>query len=641
MLTIRQAELIRILLKYEKEISSRELAKMLEITTRTVRNDIKVIAPIIEGNGAKIIAIPSKGYTIQVKNSNKFNQFLSQVDFTNTTEENDGIPTEPTDRIYYIIDRLLYTEGYLKLIDLADELYISESTIKKDLKEVKNQIESFGLILEKKPNYGLKLIGKEEKLRYCMTYYSFSNGQNNIDQKIYDKIYRIVTYQVRELGAPISQEGIIDVARHLLTAMQRMHEQYYTNLTEESTHLPVLAVEYKIAKNIVKDLEVTFDQKLPQTEMIYIAMHLLGAKLITYEHTNQNELMNHTYVYPRFTKISKELIARVDQHFGLALIDDQDLIYGLSLHIKRIFYRLKFGMGIHNSLLAEIKLKQPFAFDIGIYLAEHIQKQFQREVNEDEAGYLAVHIAASIERSKMKHFSKKCIIVSPTGSAATHLLFYKLKTLFENKLEIIDVIDIIQLDSYALHKLDFIISVPVINEELSIPVVQVNTILGTNDINKIKSLLKEESKDLLQYTDPSLTFFRKNFKKKEEVLDFLIKELENQGMVDESFAEAIYDREARSSTCFGNLVAIPHPMRRMTNKTFWAICTLKNPISWDDRRVQFVCMLSVQKNYNQKLQEMFSFLVSITEDLKLVEQLVNVKTFEDFLPLIQNKVMQP
>jgi lichenan operon transcriptional antiterminator len=80
-------------------------------------------------------------------------------------------------------------------------------------------------------------------------------------------------------------------------------------------------------------------------------------------------------------------------------------------------------------------------------------------------------------------------------------------------------------------------------------------------------------------------------------------------LVDENFLESVLAREKLSPTSYGNFVAIPHPMTPQTAITFWVICTLKKAIEWGGKRVQFICLLSVEKNSGSDLQNMYDYLI--------------------------------
>ena len=77
----------------------------------------------------------------------------------------------------HIIRRLLLNDGYLKLEDLADEIYVSKSTIQNDLKLVKQRLGEIRHPIDFRPHYGLRVSGREMKLRFCMADTLFS-GQD-------------------------------------------------------------------------------------------------------------------------------------------------------------------------------------------------------------------------------------------------------------------------------------------------------------------------------------------------------------------------------------------------------------------------------------------------------------------------------
>jgi len=104
--------------------------------------------------------------------------------------------------------------------------------------------------------------------------------------------------------------------------------------------------------------------------------------------------------------------------------------------------------------------------------------------------------------------------------------------------------------------------------------------------------------------------------------------------IPDNFQELVEEREQIAPTGFGTMVAIPHPIRPVTKKTIWAVCTLKRPVQWGDSRVQFICLLSVQKEYKKDLQKMYQLLVKISGNAALVERLVKVSSYEEFVSIL-------
>lgn len=57
----------------------------------------------------------------------------------------------------YLMKRLPLADHYLKLDELAEELFISKSTLQTDLKEVKKRLLPYRIVMETRPNYGFKV----------------------------------------------------------------------------------------------------------------------------------------------------------------------------------------------------------------------------------------------------------------------------------------------------------------------------------------------------------------------------------------------------------------------------------------------------------------------------------------------------
>lgn len=138
-------------------ITSEYLASVIKVTSRTIRNDMKDLQAILEKNGADIKSVRGTGYELVVNNNQQFITFINEV-FQDTAETSVGRPDSPEERIRYIITRLLLSNKFVKLDHLADEIFVSRSTILNDVKDIKKILSRYGLSLEKKPNYGLRIM---------------------------------------------------------------------------------------------------------------------------------------------------------------------------------------------------------------------------------------------------------------------------------------------------------------------------------------------------------------------------------------------------------------------------------------------------------------------------------------------------
>ena len=145
----RQIKIINILKSSKQPINSKALSEDIGCSTKTIQLEIKNINSIM--NSIKIESLRGVGYNLvgDISELESIKYDLTSGDF---------------DRISYIIKRiiLLYNGNTLKIENLADEMYVSLSTIKNDLKEVKNFLKLYNLKIISKHKLGISIEGDKK-----------------------------------------------------------------------------------------------------------------------------------------------------------------------------------------------------------------------------------------------------------------------------------------------------------------------------------------------------------------------------------------------------------------------------------------------------------------------------------------------
>jgi lichenan operon transcriptional antiterminator len=636
----RKRRILRYMLASSSFITSDELAQKVGVTSRTIRNDIKLLNEDLHQYEIDIQSIRGKGYALSVKNQEKFQELMGKVsaeDMIVTPER----PESKEERVVYIIKRLLLTHQYIKLEDLAHELYVSRSTVQGDLKEVKKRLEFYNLVFLQKPNYGLKVKGEEVKIRFCMSEYIFNRrslskevnehlGAIFAEQEI-SVVRRIMIEEIKKQQIILSDLSLNNLVVHLLISYKRIQAGNYASFYIEEFSSIKESKEYEVATCIVKELEKHFGLPFPQHEILYVALHLLGTKLIS--HSKEQGVSVKELVNQEMYQLASELLQAIDEELKLDLQHDEELLLGLCLHLKPFLNRHKYGMNLRNPLLAEIKANYPLAFEGGVVAGSVLKSKYNIDSTEEEIGYLALHIGGALERKSMKVRRKRCVIVCASGLGSAKLLEYKLRKEFGHELEIVGTTEYYRLSEMSLHSLDFVIStIPI--ETASIPVVQVKSILGLEDLNKIEKTIRKSKHQIAQFIREDLIFLNRTFENRKDVIHFLACELEKREIVPSSFFHSVMEREEISATSFGNLVAIPHPIQPYTDSTFWTIVLLDKPIKWGEEFAQFICLLNVEKESNQDLKEMYEFLIEIVNNPHLVKKLLKCKTYKEFMNVL-------
>lgn len=641
LLNSRMKNILRELYAVDQPITGNYLANLNQVTTRTTREDIKNLDAILNNHGAKIVPIIAKGYKLEISDEKAFRKFLQSISVEQIGQE--YIPSTPEERVAYLIRRLLLSNRYEKLDDLADELYISKSTIQLDLKTVKQIFDEYGIVLKSKPNFGIKASGSEIKLRFCLSEYLFDRNDDHtntlvdtpfssISKEDIDQIHKIILKQIQKHQISMSDIAINNLCIHIAIAYKRIVSGHHVVLVHSDIEEIKQQKEYQVATEIAADVENYYHVKFPQQEIAYIAMHLLGTKLLSQTKSQVDHVINDEILH-----LVHFVLEKIEEQLELGIQNDQELILGLSLHLKPAVNRIKFGMNIRNPMLQDIKNNYPLAYEAGIIAGIAVKEYTGIEMDENEIGYLALHFGAAIERKKLQSGPKRCLVVCASGLGTAQLIFYRLKSYFGHNLEVVGTTEYYKLKQMNLNGIDFIVSSIPIQESFHIPVIEVNAVLKEQDLKSIEKFIVNQNtrQPILSYFHKDLTFLKEKLATQEKALEFLNDVLLDKGLVDDTFLEAIYEREKVAPTAFGNLVAIPHPITPKTKKTFVVVCTLVKPIIWSETPVQIIFLLCVKKDSQEDLQEMYDLLGKFIENKAMVQNILKAKTYEDFIHVIR------
>ena len=175
----RKSNILKELMASNTPITAGYLGQILEVSSRTIREDIKELNHILSNHGAEVRSTRGIGYELEIIETKDFHSFLS--DRSQNTIADNKLPNSPESRIVYMIKKFLLSEKYIKLEDLVDEMHVSQSTLQLDLKSIRSILKSYNLQLNSLPNYGLKIEGKELNRRFAISEYVFNRDHTAPD----------------------------------------------------------------------------------------------------------------------------------------------------------------------------------------------------------------------------------------------------------------------------------------------------------------------------------------------------------------------------------------------------------------------------------------------------------------------------
>lgn len=606
----------------------KELTNSFHVTDRTIRTDIQAINLEIAKYECEILLKRKSGYYLMSYNKDKFKELQNQIEKqTNVLTFN-----SLDDRIKYILQKLLYSQDYVILDDLTNEVFVSRNTLQNYIKPIKETLETYNLIYVSKPNLGVKVFGNEKDKRECLlneilckdtpTYIiGFTKEEQMLFRDIdLFEIQTLVNQLLNKHDIHASDYDRKNLIMHCALMISRVKTENYIPF---DVQFPIQDDIYELIEQLCIQLENKFDIQITSGEKQYIYLHIASNTHMNIYSVNTVKLQN---------QITK-LLEVIYEEYNFDLRQDAILKKDLFKHFSSILSSKNIYMNKKNPLLNTIKTNFPLPFEITL---TSTAKVFSEALTEDEIGYISLHIGAAIERCFTSMYQKKrVVLVCGSGIATTRMLEARLQTFFNSKIVIVNKISYAEFMHYDFANIDFVISTIPIQSD-NIPVEIVDFTLKNTDIEKISKRLSHMDKKanfVTKFFDKQLFLHKSNAVTKEDVLKELAHLLENQNIVSDTFIHSVLKRESIACTNLNDIFAIPHPMEACSNETKVAVAILDQSVEWNDKHeeVQIIFMISIKQGEQKQFEHLYDLFIEIVGNTKLQQDIVHSNSFEEFL----------
>ena len=401
----RCIQILKLLLKNKECMTGDNLAVSIGVSSRTIRNDMKDLNRALEDHGASVVSEIGQGYYLKIEDQEKFLTFQNEMEEHKREKDfKNIIPSEPEDRVKYIISKLLLSilngrKEKIEFFDLEEELFISTSTLKKDFRNIDKVLKPYDLKTSITKKDGVKIVGDEAKIRYCISEYIFNSKgyfgieENQFYQSIFkeqeiEKLREILLDVISVYNLRLTDLAFKNVLIHSLIMLKRFARQKSVTYEENDIKAFEKKVEFECAQEIIKRIQKEFEVDLGN-EVYYLTQHLISSQRFLIDDPKED--------YEYKNEIEKILI-KIKEETNIDLSDDKQLINGLAMHLSAALQRMRFDMNIRNEFLDSIKNMYPLAFELAVIAGEIIEENFQFRTQENEIGFLAMHFGAALER---------------------------------------------------------------------------------------------------------------------------------------------------------------------------------------------------------------------------------------------------
>lgn len=435
----RERKVIEFLLQAQEDVTVKEIANVLEVSERTIHRDLKSIEKVMVHHNLELTKKSGVGLRIIGDKNDKEQLELTLANGTLS----DFIPEE---RRTIILASLLGAKEPIKLFTLAAELNVTIATVSHDLDQLEGELANLHLSLLRKRGYGVKVEGDEANKRAAISklitthvdpFEFVSLVKENIQKKsnqqlktISDRLLGLVNpnmlsaietrvEQARdELPHELADSAYIGLVVHLALAMERLQKGEKIKFDQAFLKQIEGTKEYDIAKKMIEDLAVSLTIDIPDDEIGYITMHLMGAKL----RVDQHYLVEDASLDIAFQ--IKELIKYVGSQLEVDLTENTSLLNDLIAHLKPTIYRLKQGMNINNPLIEDITRDY---LDLFHLIQSGVDDIFpDMTFPDDEIGYLVLHFAAALMHDE-EELELSALVICSSGIGTAKILATKLK----------------------------------------------------------------------------------------------------------------------------------------------------------------------------------------------------------------------
>lgn len=627
MLTKKEKELIDYLSKKKRWVTSDELAEFSKCTTRTIRNRVAKI----NQNQPELISTSHLGY-----------QLNAEVKLpVGGTEDRKS-------RIF--LELLKHSSEGVDFYELAEKLFISESTLKNDIQQLKKEITNEAIQIIFEQEY-IKLTGPERaKRRYLISLlYNESDLQEKLKASIQqmigyislEKLQQTIQDVLSDHNIQINQYSLNNMVLHFAISIERIRQGHSLkkSLNRDSAQRNA---EFLIAEEISNKLAQQYDIHFSHAELEQLSLLFIGMQNESLMNENSQQLSN--FVNQKIITALQDVLTEVEQTY-LVELHDEEFFNKLAIHLQSLYYRSHYETFTRNSSLLDLKTAYPLTYDLAVYISSLIQDRLDIWFNDDEISFIALHIGSFLETQK--HFRNQVTIQLIVNDY--HDIAENLSKQIEERFG--ETINLLVTEKWKAAKGNYDLLLTTDRETASeyAGSVFIHPFLTNKDVKKIEKRInslksQREKRRMYQAIEkfilPELYFNQidpaglEPFEIRKQINQRMIEE----DFVDDQFFERVEKRERMSPTSFPSGIAVPHSVELEAQRSGVAIMTLQEPLVWADHTIKLIAYIAINKNEANEFNNFFETFIEIVSEPINTKQLSMSEDYDEFILRLKSMV---
>lgn len=637
---MREKILVDLLIENKTPVSLNYLVQHMEISESTTRKFIKEMNITSKYYGFCIQLLRGKGYILKISDSDKFERYRkdleNKIDIYNIDQRLDAM-----------LFHILQANGYITIEKLMELIFVSRSTISKDLVLIEEKLRLFDLKIEKRPHFGIKVTGKELNFRKAFSKYVLQSNLYIEPTRYYkdflknfetDKVKSYFRSLLIQKDLNTTEMVLENLLIHLKIVLFRAIQKNYIK-KDQLILKEIDPVYYEVANNLNNWIEQEFDIFLPKEEVQFLAAHI-SAKTSTPEMNSEKKQKLSNDLCSILKQLDKEFLTNFSEA-------NPELIEGLLMHIYPLLDRLYYNLQLENPLIDELKVKYTNVFVVAFRFGELIEEKYGYTLTRDEVGFIALHLAAHFEKEKQSVLDKvkRIVVICSSGGGSAHLIRLKLEKIFPQA--VVLTISNKNIEAFKEDTPDLFLSTIPIDEEIeNVPLIQIKNFLDEIELKRIMDItaLQISARKVdFRFLSLQSLFSSDTFQILEggNYIDIVLEQamqMVKLKVASEKFPSLVLEREGKFSTIYDEGIAGPHPIRLNAKKNTIGVTILKEPIKWQKKEVSIIFLINLKQGHLFLHKEISKLLTQLMTDRLVRNRLLKSQSFDEFLKEIEKLI---
>lgn len=482
----RLFQIVNLLLSTDEFMTASVLANKLDVSTKTVRNDLNELEPFVRENKMTLVRQPGSGYKIEGSAEYRLTLMNRFINYQSSEEQ-----YSPTARLIFLTLSTLVTGFYPKeSSQLAKTLFVSRTTLANDLKRMMDLLKNFKLTVD---HEDLKLKGKEKNIRNCMVHcLILADGYRKFTDKIFNETFlykeemifpglSMVSDDINEFieGLRKNQSGFKNFGAmgfsklliQLFTIWLRVRQGHQVELSsefiQELEELPFYVEAIQIMSSFGNSA------LMQENEVRYLQVYLFSSQR-NYDQESHGSNLHQL--------IAIQLIDYWSDMLDLDFHKVPYLLENLETHLLPAVTRYRHDIHIENPLLNKIKSNYLAEYKLIIQSSSIVNQYFDVEIGEDELSFFVPYLLSAV-----RFFYRKLntLLVCDADKGTKQFLIENL-SFYIPEISLIVGLDCPEIEQHVLENIDLILTTSEKVFLTEIPVIQIESMMIHENIEVLQ-----------------------------------------------------------------------------------------------------------------------------------------------------------